>query len=471
MYKRVMNRLRTLLLNLEHNDYLRMKKSILYVALCMFLFLQTSCEDNKEQYLDDYSTILYFRDSGEIDYSIYKTEESADYAISVVKAGSDKTSVTAVNMELMDESLLAAYNEEHGTRYKILPSGCYSIETGQLTFSAADMYKKINLSFYSKPVNVLQEEEGIDNYVVPLVLSNSADSINAEKKYVLIKPKVVTPLVSFEKTGYVMNSFSEKSNPLVDLKLPIWLSIKNKWSFDCYTEVNEELLEAYNQEQGVNFILLPPNLYTMNEGGIVKMTPEGDNRLNITVNREGLSYGNYVLPLLLTGVSMETIEPDPAKNSCLLGVSYVPDVDDLQPIHLTESMISYHPNSICEGGIEYLIDGDPGTYFHSDYTVGVPLPHWLQFALPEECSAFRFEYITRNAGPHVVPHKVSLYGSEDGVEFRKIVVLSSELPYDVGQTYTSPVLVTGENIKHIRMTVDESPSGSFALAEFKLWTL
>ena len=81
MYKRVMNRLRTLLLNLEHNDYLRMKKSILYVALCMFLFLQTSCEDNREQYLDDYSTILYFRDSGEIDYSIYKTEESADYAI------------------------------------------------------------------------------------------------------------------------------------------------------------------------------------------------------------------------------------------------------------------------------------------------------------------------------------------------------------------------------------------------------
>lgn len=458
-------------MNLEHNDYLRMKKSILYVTLCMFLFLQISCEDNREQYLDDYSTILYFRDSGEIDYSIYKTEESADYEISVVKAGSDKKSVTDVEIELMDESLLTDYNENYGTHYRILPSGCYSIETGQLTFNAADMYKKISLSFYTKSVNALQEEEGIDNYVVPLVLCNSTDSINAEKKYVFIKPKVLTPLISFEKTGYVMNSFSEKDKPSVNLTLPLWLSIANKWSFNCYTEVNEELLETYNREQGVNFVLLPPDLYTMNEGGIVRMTPEGDNRLNITVNREGLNYGNYVLPLLLTGISFETIDIDPAKNSCLLGVSYVPDVDNLQPIHLTESMISYHPNSICEGSVAALIDGDPGTYFHSDYNVGKPLPHWLQFALPDECSAFRFEYITRNAGPHVVPHKISFYGSADGVEFRKIVVLSSELPFDVGQTYTSPVLVTGGNIKHIRMSVDESPSGSFALAEFKLWTL
>lgn len=466
-----MNRLRTLLLNREHNDYLRMRKSIVYIALCTLAFVQVSCEDNREQYLDDYSTILYFRDSGEIEYPINKPEETADYTISVVKAGSDKGAVTAVDMKLMDEGLLAEYNESNGTHYKVLPSACYTMETGKLAFNAADMYKRINVSFITETVNALQEEEGIDNYVVPLVLCNSADSINAGKKYVFIKPEVVTPLVSFEKTGYVMNSFSEKSNPIVDLKLPLLLSIKSKWSFDCYTEVDEELLETYNREQGVNFMLLPPDLYTMNEGGIVKMTPEGDNRLNITVNREGLNYGNYVLPLSLTDVSLKTIEPDPAKSACLLGVSYVPDIDNLQPVHLTESMISYHPNSICEGSVAELIDGNPGTYFHSDYSVGKPLPHWLQFVLPGECSAFRFEYITRNAGPHVVPHKISLYGSADGVEFRKIVVLSSELPFEVGKTYTSPVLVTGENIKHIRLSVDESPSGSFAMAEFKLWTL
>lgn len=466
-----MNRLKTSLTDWGHNDYLGMKKSILYIALCLFSVLQISCEDNREEYLDDYSTILYFRNSGEIEHSIYKTEEETHYAVSIVKAGSDMSATTTVDMKVMDESMLAEYNENQGTRYKMLPSGCYSIKAGLLTFNATEMYKKVDLSFYTEAISVLQDEEQENEYIVPLFLSNSSDSINTEKKYMFIKPEVVTPVVNFEKTGYVMNAFPETGGDHIDLTLPLWLSIENKWSFDCYTEVDESLLEAYNQEQGGNLMLLPPASYIINEDGIVKMTPEGENRLSIEVSREGLSYGNYVLPLLLAGTSFEAIDVDPTKNTCLLGVSYVPDAESLTSIHLVENMISYHPNSICEGSVAELIDGDPGTYFHSDYSVGVALPHWLQFALPSEVSAFRFEYVTRNAGSHVVPHRVSLYGSTDGVEFRRIAVLSSELPYDVGQTYTSPVFVTGEKIKHIRMTVDESPSGSFALAEFRLWAL
>ena len=51
------------------------------------------------------------------------------------------------------------------------------------------------------------------------------------------------------------------------------------------------------------------------------------------------------------------------------------------------------------------------------------------------------------------------------------MTIDTGLPSDVGQTYTSPVLVTGKSLKHIRFSVDNSPSGSFALAEFRLWTL
>lgn len=466
-----MRKLQTLLVCREHNDDLCMKKSIIYIALCLFSILQMACEDNREQYLDDYSTILYFRNSGEIEYSIYKTEEMSQYAIGVAKAGSDKNAATAVEMKIMDESMLTEYNENQGTNYKMLPSGCYSIETGQLAFAATEMYKKIDMSFYTAAIDALLEEEQGNEYIVPLFLCNSADSINAEKRYMFIKPEVITPVVYFEKTGYVMNSFSETGGNHIDLTLSLGLSIENRWSFDCYTEVDEKLLDDYNREQGVSLMLLPPSSYVMNQEGIIRMTPEGGNKLDVRVNREELSYGNYALPLSLTGTSFEAIDVDPTKNSCLLGVSYVPDAVSLPPIQLAESMISYHPNSICEGSVAELIDGDPGTYFHSDYSVGVALPHWLQFALPAEASAFRFEYVTRNAGLHVVPHRVSLYGSADGVEFRKIVVLGSELPLDVGQTYTSPVLVTGEKIKHIRMTVDESLSGSFALAEFRLWAL
>lgn len=448
-----------------------MKKSILYIAILLFTFLQISCEDNKEQYLEDYSTILYFRNSGEVEHTIYKTEEMSQYVVSVVKAGSDQHAVTSVDIKIMDEVMLADYNAAHGTRYKVLPTDCYSIATGNISFNAPDLYKQIDMSLHTTAISKIQEEGNAGDYIVPLYLSDSSDMINEGKKYLFIKPKVETPLVSFEKTGYVMNSFSEIGDSPLELSLPIRLSIENKWSFNCYTGVNEDLLEKYNREQGVNFMLLPTASYALNEGGVVGLKPDVTNSLKVNVNRKSLNYGNYILPLQLTGTSVETIDVDPSGNSCLLGVSYVPDASSLKLIQLLENQISYHPNSICEGSVAGLVDGDLDTYYHSDYNAGVPLPHWLQFALPTESSAFRFEYLTRNAGEHVVPRRISLYGSEDGVVFKKIITLSETLPFDIGKTYTSPVFVVGEKIKSIRMTVDESLSGSFALAEFRLWAL
>ena len=136
-----------------------------------------------------------------------------------------------------------------------------------------------------------------------------------------INPTVVKPVVSFEKNGYIMNSFSETGDAQMELKLPLAFSIENKWDFDCYTEVDETLLETYNQEMGVNYLMLPYVSYTFAIEGVVKMSPEDDNNLHVTVKREGLSFGNYALPLLLTRTSSESIEIDLAKNSCLLGVS------------------------------------------------------------------------------------------------------------------------------------------------------
>jgi len=44
------------------------------------------------------------------------------------------------------------------------------------------MYKKVDLSFYTEAISVLQDEEQENEYIVPLFLSNSSDSINTEKK-------------------------------------------------------------------------------------------------------------------------------------------------------------------------------------------------------------------------------------------------------------------------------------------------
>ena len=440
------------------------------MVLFMSAALHIACDDEKEQYLDDYRTILYFRNSGEIEYAINKIDETGVYTVSVVKAGSDNRASAAVDLKIMDQAMLAAYNSEKGTDYQIFPAGCYSIETGTISFGASESYQAIDLSLHTAAIETVLEENSSAHYIVPLYLSNASDSVNEEKKYLFLKPKVIAPAVGFEKTGYVMNSFSASSEPQLDFTLGVNLSIENKWTFDCYTEVNADLLETYNKEQNSNFILLPSESYTIHGNGTVGMNPGEDGSLKFTVDRSSLNYGNYILPLWLTRTSIDKIEADPERNICLFGISYVPEQSSLQPVRLAENCISYYPNSLCEGSVEGLFDNDPDTYYHSDWSAGIPLPHWLEFTLPTECSAFRFEYLTRNAGEHVVPRRISLYGSADGIEFKKIVT-TDDLPYEVGSTYASPVLVAGGKIKYIRLTVEHSLSGSFALAEFKLWTL
>ena len=56
-----------------------MRNNILLVSfVSAFLLTQTACEDGKDEFLDDFSTILYFRNSGEIPVSVYNTGEDAN---------------------------------------------------------------------------------------------------------------------------------------------------------------------------------------------------------------------------------------------------------------------------------------------------------------------------------------------------------------------------------------------------------
>ena len=68
-----------------------MRKNILLVSfVSAFLLTQTACEDGKDEFLDDFSTILYFRNSGEIPVSVYNTGEDANYQV-VINKGDRKS--------------------------------------------------------------------------------------------------------------------------------------------------------------------------------------------------------------------------------------------------------------------------------------------------------------------------------------------------------------------------------------------
>jgi hypothetical protein len=190
--------------------------------------------------------------------------------------------------------------------------------------------------------------------------------------------------------------------------------------------------------------------------------------LTVTVKRNKLSYGNYVLPLKMTQCSSPYFEINPNKQSCLFGISYVPDESKLHPVTLSRGMTAIHPNREVEGKIDYMFDGNPDTYYHSDYLEEPGLPHWIQLNLDEPHTALMFEYQVRHNNNNGAPQRISVLGSMDGITFSKIMTIMEGFPTATKGTYKSPVLV-GKEFKHIRLVVESTPAGnSFALAELKL---
>lgn len=447
-----------------------MKNKILAITLAASCCLAyTACDDNRDEFLDDFSTILTFRNCDEIAVEVYNTGENGEYSLIVNKSGSQLGTSTSASIDVMSNALLEIYNQEYGKEYQAYPQDCYMFNGDKvLTFGPGDTYQTRKITLVTDKILEINKNEG--EYVIPFMLQSSTDSINAERKYVFLKPTVIVPNISFEKTGYQINTISDATTENeIQLNLPAVFSVENKWNFDCTIQLDESLLTEYNEKNGVDYAMLPQEAYALSNEGKVKFTAGSNSaNLGIMVKRDKLSYGNYVLPLKMTKCSSDFFEINASKFSCLFGISYVPDESKLHAVSLSRGMTAIHPNREVEGKIEDMFDGNPDTYYHSDYDVEPGLPHWIQFNLNEPHTALMFEYQVRHNNNNGAPQRISVLGSMDGTKFSKIMTITEGLPATTKGTYKSPVLV-GKEFKHIRLVVEATPVGnSFALAELKL---
>ena len=152
-----------------------MRKNILLVSfVSAFLLTQTACEDGKDEFLDDFSTILYFRNSGEIPVSVYNTGEDANYQVVINKGGSELNAVTEVSIGTMDDAALAIYNAEQGVKYKAIPTTCYELNGDRkFTFAANELYKTMDITLKTELIDGLPALNTGEEYVLPLQLENS----------------------------------------------------------------------------------------------------------------------------------------------------------------------------------------------------------------------------------------------------------------------------------------------------------
>ena len=191
---------------------------------------------------------------------------------------------------------------------------------------------------------------------------------------------------------------------------------------------------------------------------------------NIEVDRTGLSYGNYVLPICLSSCTKPQFVIDTERNTSLYAISYVPDASKLTKVNLKENMIGIFPDPTNEGSIAEMLDGKEDTYYHSNWSGVAPMPHWIQITLPKESTAVSIGYQVRHNNNNGAPLQYTLLGSLNGTDFSKITTVTENLPTATKAKYTSPVFV-GKPFKYLRVQVDKTSVGnSFAFAEFWMST-
>lgn len=144
-----------------------MKKNILLTALAVgLLIVPTACEDNKDEFLSDFSTILYFRNSGEIALPTYITGENANYTLIVNKSGSDLGATSSVDVNIMSKASLQAYNTRHGYNYQAYPASCYHFETLPCSLALPTCIKKCPLNCCPMPLEPVSEQTAFTSYLL-----------------------------------------------------------------------------------------------------------------------------------------------------------------------------------------------------------------------------------------------------------------------------------------------------------------
>lgn len=444
-----------------------MKKNILFAILATSCLLtHTACEDGKDEYLSDFSTILYFRNSGELPLTIYKTGENTDYQLIVNKSGSELEASTSLNIGIMSDASLTAYNASEGVNYKALPASCYSFDSSPLQFGAADLYKTVNVSLITDQI---EQNTGTDaTYVIPFELYNGTDSINVEKRYAFIIPQVQTLTVGFESSGFISTDDITGDQGTVTITQSILMPIVSQWDLDCQVVVDPELLNAYNAENNKNLELVDENAYTLS---VTPFVPGSDAAVvTITLDKSKLSWGQQALPLRISGTSNPNFPAEEAKSTCIIGVNYTVPRSELTQIPLSLDMLSSNATVNGDGtGLAGLFDGrGSGLHWHSNYSSSVidaVYGHYIDFKLPQAINHFAYNFWTRFENANGAPKRTIIYVGNDGSTWKAIGEVANALTTG-NEEFDSNVFSSGESFTYVRFSVVESNAGNVCTGQY-----
>lgn len=298
-----------------------MKKIIQYsLSLGVFLsaiFLSTSCEDTLQKDMVDDE--VYVLKEGLHTIEVYNFAE-AILPITIVKSGIGKREATA-SVQIQPE-LVQAYNTANNTNYKVLESHFYTLKNSTLNFDKSAYKQAFEVKIEAKDYLKLLADNPDNIYVLPAQVS--FQNVGIEKKPVmeiLAIPNIIEPFIGFNQFGLLndANNINSKTAAVSSyyLKVSVNYPTSKDVLFALEQAVNAEVLvNQVNQDGNANYKLLPKEAYELKKNWDIKSGAKYT-EVAYTVNKTKLVaadgkplYGDYLLPLSITEVSENKINPD-----------------------------------------------------------------------------------------------------------------------------------------------------------------
>ena len=438
------------------------KKNIYYITgLLSFFIAFASCEDYRMHNMVD--DTVYLVKPGLNEAQVFNWGDF-DYELPVIKSGIGQQD--AVLELVIDETVMADYNAKNSTDYQIFPENCFSITSKDITFDKKGYQQSFHLMLKTHEIAALQKS---GNYCIPvrmLIKNNTIEAADSDRVFSLIVPVVQEPYLGFQSSGMLLSAFEISPDMSAETKFSstVVTNYNNSWELTYKLSVKPELVEAYNQEKGTDFELLPTEAYAFDEASFKLEPSDNEGNFDFTIFIEKLKdqdgkylFGDYVIPVQIESVSQYGIDPENA--TVLIPVSFQPTELDRNNWEVIEcSSETVNEEEPLKGGKNGILDGDAATYWQSS---GEALPQYLVIDMKEEHEvlALKIARQNQNTDTKLVRFETSL----DGETFEKVCDI------DFGtadQTDAEKeMLISGKKARYIKCIVTESnnaPAASIA---------
>lgn len=449
-------------------NFIKMKTNILSLGLLLMLFI--SCEDKRLDGLEPDK--VYLPKSGLHTEESYTTGTTATAQLWTYKSSLNGTSCQVTYT--VKPELLAAYNEENGTNYEILPEDCYEIPQSTISIQGKEEYGKFHINYF--PEKIVEHCGGVyklEKYALPMEIS-SDDAPVTNMNSAILTFVVKEPIIKMQNTLVSKIEFNAGSTGTVNQEVKIGMDFDSKW--DCkFTIENdqtmlEEILEDYNTTHNTFYELLPEDAWQLSASEGEIKTGNSSYALTVSIDQSKVKSGYYAIPVLLKSIE-KPLQVSETESLCIIPVYCTGNFVSKEGWTITVS--SCNPNY---GSAQGLIDDKLSTYWHPagrQFSPEIPkdVAPWAIVDMHANVRISCFEIDPRNDQfyPQIFSN-LRCYVSTDGINFTLVGYVDKPwagLPNNTKEKCIVPTRpMTG---RYIKFAIDyQQNQTSLAFAELSI---